>query len=271
MSSPRPYGWNKGVYTLGAALVLTVAGCTEAPKDPWERYTAAIDEHVESYIRFNEPDAATRTEIWQDYLRAKEIRAEYHRNGTIPRDPLVHEIFPGSNEFTVEQRHVAIVLAQIRSLECTTMTITKPAGMAGHFAVLGGNAGFWVDRDPQAKFISTTATVPLAENTLEISSQSYSPAKIIVAFAIGAVIGLSGCTPSDGEDEDDAEDEAAPLIDIPCIPAECPVGNDSAASGGDHCANPGRVCRINGEVGTCKQNRKVLQRMARCTCTCMLD
>lgn len=258
-------------FCLLTVVFLTAFGCTKKNDSPWEAYANAIDQHLKTYIWFNEPDAATREEIWNDYLRAKEIRRKYHLDGTIPNDPLAFYIYAGNNEFVMENHHVAIVLAEDPALECSGTSFTKPAGGSGHFAILGGNDGFWVDKGTDQKFISATATLPEGENTLEISSRSWSPGKIYVAFAIGVAIGLTGCDSPDDEDESDTAPvtTAVPLPppNVACQTAACPKGN-AVDTIGSACKAPNAACRTNGVDGTCENTRRVRGGIARCSCLC---
>jgi len=174
-------------------FLLVLFGCNDRSTDPWDRYVSSIDEHIRAYVHFSEKDPQLRKKVLDDYERAKQIRDNYHRDGTIPNDPLVHVITCGDNYFILEDSHVGVFLAPDESLECSGLDFRKSDGGAGQFVVVGGNKGFWDQRSVDAKFISTTVTLPITENTLIIQSNSWSPGKIIIVLGVAVVLGLTGC------------------------------------------------------------------------------
>lgn len=192
-----------------STLLLVLIGCNGQSADPWERYVRSIDEHIEAYVQFSENDPQLSNQILDQYERAKQIRANYHRDGTIPDDPLVQVITSGDNLFVLEDSYVGVFLAPDASLECSGLDFSKEDGVAGQYVVVGGNKGFWERRSEDAKFISTTVTLPVSENTLRTQSNSWTPGKIIViakaAAAVAVVLGLTGCT---GDDEGPAPNPA---------------------------------------------------------------
>jgi hypothetical protein len=202
----------------GIALALLVLmGCQQAAPpatgDSWAAYAKSVDDLVATYVAFNEPDAGERKLILANYEQAKKIREEYHRTGEMADSPLVIPISQGATQFKITKAHVAVILAEDPTLECRAMRIDKPKEKAGHFVVIGGSKRFWIDRRPEAKFISAAFTLPDRESSLDLSSQSWSPGKVIVAFLIGATLTLSGCDPPQ------PPPPPAPVVTCSTIPA----------------------------------------------------
>ena len=241
--------WLTAIIALVFGALLAGCGQRSAPQGSWEAYADAVDRHVETYVRFNEPDLAMQEEILADYEKAKQYRDSYHRTGTIPEDDLVEVLFDGNNERPL-RRHVAVLLADDPSLECPSLSIDKPAGAAGHFIVIGGSTEFWNDRDPSAKFVSATLTLPEAENSLTVESQSWSPGKIIVAFAAGVVISLTGCDDESSSGGGGGGDTPAPEICDTTGPPDR-VGNRETL--GEKCSGSRRC----GSNGTCTTSTSI--------------
>jgi hypothetical protein len=190
---PRRQAFALAMWTLAGVTVADAMQQSQSDDDHTSRhgsfraYVNAISQHLRQFVRFVEPDRATRRQILEAYERATELRELYQTTGIIANDPLVEVVQEGDNLFGMGNRHVVILLSADPTLEASDITITKPRGNPAHIVLIGGNPGFWLEESPAAKFVSATFTLPEAESTLTLASSSFSIAKVVVVVGVATV------------------------------------------------------------------------------------
>jgi len=157
--------------TIGFLSATTAQAQVQLPSLAWSQYENSVDQLVQSYALFTQPDATMRTHLLQDYKRAEQLVTQYERSDVVPSSPLVTEMTLGTNEIDMSGRDVVVALAP--KLECTGITIQNPSGEPAHVFVIAGTPGFSIGHNPDAKFLASTFTIPAGESTVQIQGDSW--------------------------------------------------------------------------------------------------